>query len=158
LAYAYEEGEMSELIMLGKLVSAIGTLMPRLLSAQERKKTKVAEYFQALGDTLARIAAALRAAKSKDDIPRVDGNTFEALLGDFDAVVRPLFRLPTRKDREALDKTYETLEQAAEWARRIDGSLIVYSPSIDADKEPWIADLERIAGELRAHALRLRVT
>lgn len=111
-----------------------------------RRNRDAAVYFEALASAMTRVLEGLRARQ----VPRIAGHEMEKLIHGF----------PERTKR-VLSATESTelksaLASVAEIAKTLDKEIFFHQPSVEADREEMLAQIERIVGDCRGLAAALK--
>ncbi len=117
-----------------------------ILTEKIHHNNEAAAYFEQISDTVEKVVARLRA----NEVPRISGHEMPTLIHAFPQKTKHVFSTHLSAQLKA------TLEQAAVTARTLDSWVLLYRPDVQADCEQMLALLERITGDCRGLAGKLK--
>jgi hypothetical protein len=122
------------------------------------RRLEIATHFKNIANALEELADKLHAAKTRNDIPSKEGNTLETLIRNFAVIAAPISSKKDKGRQEELRRMQGELDRIADNARKIDLSLLLYSPDIEKNKGGWIREMRQLAGKFIGTAKLLEVT
>jgi hypothetical protein len=130
------------LILLKPFVDSLAKLWQLVREKELRRDKDAAAYFDALASAMTRVLEGLRARR----VPRIEGHEMDKLIHGFpERTKRVLRAADSAKLKSALD-------EVAEIARTLDKQIFFHQPSIEADREEMLAQIERIVGDCKGLA------
>jgi hypothetical protein len=127
-------------------VTVLVTLVERSSKAKIRRNRDAAAYFEALASAMEDVLEGLRARR----VPRIEGHEMEALIRAFPKRTKAVL------DASESDELKAALDDVARIAKDLDKQVFFHQPSVEADREQMLAQIERILGSCNAMAKLLK--
>jgi hypothetical protein len=128
------------------LTEKLAQLIEFIKKSRVAKQANLAEYFQELGRTLGEMVEKLR----HSDVPRIEGNRFKFLIGQFVSRAEPF--LGTIQTHNVVSAVRIAMQQA----QALDLHYLNRDELDEAKREQWLREMERATGQLQAIAILLR--
>lgn len=126
--------------------NGIASLVKHMLQGKIRRNNDAAAYFESLAHAMARVREELRAGR----IPHDAGHEMERLIHAFPERTKGIY------GATASHVIKTKLDEVAKIAKTLDTACLIYLPSVEADRRQMLAQIERIAGDLKGAAGRLK--
>jgi hypothetical protein len=128
----------------GALVTLVGTFLFSVSPERKKRRTLLADYLDGIAGSMDKMVQKFRAGQ----IPREDGHYLDAALGYFDT--QSSQRLLSGEALRCIKNLKELSAEADEADGRLDRGDRTAA-------ESWIKDAERVMGETKAEADKLRL-
>ena len=131
--------------ILGGVIGAISTYFTTRQTVTQSKREAAAAYLEAISAALLGMETELR----QDRIPHTQGHLFDSLINAYEETLRPYLG-------EQTQKYLAKLKNQSRQALLMDGYILEKAMPDPIQREQWLNDMKRIAGDLHAQAVRIR--